>query len=64
MKKQLLSSKEKEVWACECSKTNDIGSYCSGCKKDIYGFSANEVSPSKVLANLEEKISLIAEYVD
>lgn len=63
MKKQLLSSKEKEVWTCECSKTNDIDSYCSGCKKDIYGFTTNEVSPPKVLTNLEEKISLIAEYV-
>ena len=63
MKKQLLSSKEKEVWTCECSKTNDIGSYCSGCKKDIYGFTANEVFPPKVLTNLEEKISLITEYV-
>ncbi len=64
MKKQLLSSKEKEVWTCECSKTNDIGSYCSVCKKDIYGFTANEVSPPKVVTTLEEKISLITEYVE
>lgn len=64
MKKQLLSSKEKEVWTCECGKTNDVGNYCSGCKKDIYGFTSNEVSPPKVLANLEERISLIAEYVE
>ena len=64
MKKQLLSSKEKEVWNCECNKTNDIGSYCSACKKDIYGFTINEVSPPKVLANLDEKISLITEYVE
>jgi uncharacterized protein YbjQ (UPF0145 family) len=64
MKKQLLSSKEKEVWACECGKTNDIGSYCSGCKKDIYGFTSNEVSPPKVLTTLDEKISLIKEYVE
>ena len=63
MKKQLLSSKEKEVWTCECSKTNDIGSYCSSCKKDIYGFTSNEVSPPKVLTNLDENISLITEYV-
>ena len=63
MKKQLLSSKEKEVWICECGKTNDIGSYCSGCKKDIYGFTANEIPPYKALTNLEEKISLITEYL-
>ncbi|MBS0646407.1 MAG: YbjQ family protein [Verrucomicrobia bacterium] len=64
MKKGLLSSKEKEVWTCECGKTNDIGSNCSGCKKDIYGFTTNEVSPPKVLTNLDEKISLITEYVE
>lgn len=63
MKKQLLSSKEKEVWTCECSKTNDIGSYCSGCKKDIYGFTSNEVSPPVALDKLIEKISLISEYI-
>jgi hypothetical protein len=63
MKKQLLSSKEKEVWTCECGKTNDIGNYCGNCKKDIYGFTATEVSPPKALINLKEKISLIAEYV-
>lgn len=63
MKKQLLSSKEKEIWTCECSKTNDIGSYCSGCRMDIYGFLVNEVPPPKALTNLEEKISLITEYV-
>ncbi|TAL46717.1 MAG: YbjQ family protein [Chitinophagaceae bacterium] len=63
-KKQLLSSKEKDVWICECGKTNDIDSYCSACKKDIYGFATTEISPPKVLANLEEKISLIAEYVE
>lgn len=64
IKKQLLSSKEKEVWVCECSKTNEIGSYCSGCKKDIYGFTVHEVSPPKVPVNLADKISLISEYVD
>lgn len=64
MKKQLLSSKEKEVWICECGKTNDIGGYCSGCKNDIYGFTSNEVSPPKVITTLDEKISLITEYVE
>ncbi len=64
MKKQLLSSKEKEIWTCECGKTNDIGNYCNGCKKDIYGFTANEVAPQKALTNIEEKISLISEYAE
>lgn len=63
MKKQILSSKEREIWICECSKSNEIDSYCIGCKKDIYGFTANEVSPPIVLTSIKEKISLINEYV-
>src|SRR6266496_3647452 len=47
-KKQLLSSKEKEVWTCECGKTNDMNTYCSGCGQDIYGFKQNEIKPSTV----------------
>lgn len=64
MKKQLLSSKEKEVWTCECGKTNDIGAYCSGCSKDIYGFKANEVKPLLVDNYIQQKIELITEYVE
>lgn len=64
MKKQLLSSKEKEVWTCECGKTNDMGAYCSGCNQDIYGFKQNEVKPVSVDNYIEQKIDLIAEYVE
>lgn len=62
MKKQLLSSKEKEVWICECGKANDIGSYCNGCNKDIYGFKASEIKPQEAIEQLEENIELILEY--
>jgi CDGSH-type Zn-finger protein len=64
MKKQLLSSKEKEVWTCECGKTNDIGAYCAGCRKDIYGFTAKEITPPYALKIIEEKIGLISEYIE
>ena len=64
MKKQLLSSKEKEVWTCECGKTNDIESNCSGCFKDIYGFKTNEVKPTLAVNYIQEKIVLITEYVE
>jgi len=63
-KKQLLSSKEKEVWNCECGKTNDIGSYCSGCRLDIYGFEANEVKPQAAENYIQQKIELITEYIE
>jgi uncharacterized protein YbjQ (UPF0145 family) len=63
-KKQLLSSKEKEVWTCECGKTNDMGTYCSGCGQDIYGFKPSELKPSAVENYILKKIDLICEYLE
>ncbi len=63
MKKQLLSSKEKEVWTCECKNVIEIGKYCGNCKKDIYGFLTTEISPPIALSCIEEKISLISEHI-
>lgn len=63
-KKQLLSSKEKEVWTCGCGKTNDIDSHCSGCFQDIYGFKKSESNPVTVTNYIEQKIELISEYID
>lgn len=62
-KKQLLSSKEKEVWTCECGKTNDVDQHCSGCENDIYGFKRKELKPYEAVSYLEEKIVLIEEYI-
>lgn len=64
MKKQLLSSKEKEVWTCECSKTNDMDTYCSGCAQDIYGFKQTEVNASTAENYIGQKIELISEYIE
>ena len=64
MKKQLLSSKEKEVWTCECSKTNDMDAYCSGCGQDIYGFKQTEVNASTAQDFIGQKIELISEYIE
>jgi hypothetical protein len=33
------------------------------CDKDIFGFKANEISPAKAVAKIEEKINLIIEGV-
>ncbi|WP_298739906.1 YbjQ family protein [uncultured Chitinophaga sp.] len=62
-KKQLLSSKEKEVWTCECGKTSDIDTYCNGCGQDIYGFKQNEMKPADADNYIGEKIELISEYI-
>jgi hypothetical protein len=61
LKKQMLSSKEKEVWTCSCSKVNDIDSLCHECSHDINGFLKFEVSSKEAILNIEEKISLISE---
>lgn len=63
-KKQLLSSKEREVWNCECGN-NSIGidSYCSNCNNDIYGFNQTEIRPNAVVNHIEEKIELIKEFI-
>lgn len=63
-KKQLLSSKEKEVWTCECGKTNnEIGDYCNGCYKDIYGFKSTETKPAVIENFIQQKIELISEFI-
>lgn len=63
MKKQLLSSKEKEVWTCECSRTNDIDTDCTNCLKDIYGFTVNDVRPARIVDILKNKIDLITGFI-
>jgi uncharacterized protein YbjQ (UPF0145 family)/CDGSH-type Zn-finger protein len=63
MKKQLLSSKEKEVWLCDCGQSNEIDIHCTKCGKDIYGFKANDLSPEKAIAHIDQKIALIAYFI-
>jgi uncharacterized protein YbjQ (UPF0145 family) len=62
-KKQLLSSKEKEIWVCECGKSNDAGDLCSGCGKDIYGFKVDDIKPQEAIDIIREKITLISELI-
>jgi uncharacterized protein YbjQ (UPF0145 family) len=63
-KKKILSSKEQEIWICECDTTNPIAdknNYCSSCLNDIFGFKISELKPSEVIIYLEGKINLITE---
>ncbi|MBU0942005.1 MAG: YbjQ family protein [Bacteroidetes bacterium] len=65
IKKQLLSSKEKDIWNCECgNKSNDIGEYCSNCKNDIFGFKQTEMKPNDIIQYIDQKIELIKEYIN
>ena len=61
-KKGFLSSNEKEIWVCECGKSNSIDDlYCSGCSNDKYGFKLNEVMPDKTLNVLNNKVLALKE---
>jgi uncharacterized protein YbjQ (UPF0145 family) len=63
-KKQLLSSKEKDVWNCECgNKSIEIGEYCGTCNNDISGFKYSEMKPNEIVKYIEQKIELINEYI-
>ena len=62
MKKGVLSSKEKEIWTCECGKQNDITDICN-CGKNIYGFYPGEVSPQEAIKNINLKTELIKDYL-
>lgn len=62
-KKQLLSSKEKEIWTCECSKVNEIDQistpYCYSCGSDIKGFKKDEINLDTAIKEIGFKIQLI-----
>jgi uncharacterized protein YbjQ (UPF0145 family)/DNA-binding protein Fis/CDGSH-type Zn-finger protein len=62
-KKGFMSSNEKEVWICECGKSNSIDDqYCNSCAKDKYGFKASEVKKESVLESLENKSQALREF--
>ncbi|MEG9327507.1 YbjQ family protein [Salinimicrobium catena] len=64
-KKQLLSSKEKEAWECECGKINDIEyTYCTKCNNNIFGFDDRETKPATAQKIIEKKIILIKEALE
>ncbi|WPO77074.1 YbjQ family protein [Flavobacterium sp. KACC 22761] len=63
-KKQLLSSKEKDVWNCECgNKSVEIGEYCGSCNNNIFGFKESEMKPTEIVKYIDQKIELINEYI-
>lgn len=64
--KKLLSSKQVDVWICECGHNNDLTSeYCEdfNCAKDQYGFTKGQISPVSAIRKLNENIELIKKYV-
>ncbi|MCD0469208.1 YbjQ family protein [Flavobacterium sp. JAS] len=65
LKKHLLSSKEREVWNCECgNKANEIDEHCGNCVNDIFGFKDNEMKPKEIVKYIDQKIELINELIN
>lgn len=64
-KKKALSSKEKEIWICECGKENDMDrKYCSACQKDIYGFLEQEVEPMVIAEKLVNELEILKSTIE
>jgi uncharacterized protein YbjQ (UPF0145 family) len=63
-KKKALSSKEKEIWICECEKeNNEENIFCSSCHKDIYGFTQNESKPEDVIRTLTDAVEILVTVI-
>ena len=64
-KKQMLSSKETEVWKCECSKINSMDYVMRlKCDKDIYGFEKGMMNPKEAKEIISNKIDIIQSIMD
>lgn len=64
-KKKILSTKEKEIWICECKKVNDVETeYCVNCDKDIFGFDINESKPDIVTDKLLDMIEILGSFLE
>lgn len=63
-KKKMLSSKEIDIWVCECDKENNsIELYCSKCKNDISGFLETEIKPDELIDKLNSKIEILKDIM-
>jgi uncharacterized protein YbjQ (UPF0145 family) len=58
--KKLLSSKEIEIWKCECGEKNEMDVLnCGKCGRDIYKFTISEINPERAILKLIENIEII-----
>ena len=63
-KKKALSSKEKEIWICDCGIENNVNEeYCTSCQKNIFGFFENDFKPSEVIDKLTIEIEILEEAI-
>jgi uncharacterized protein YbjQ (UPF0145 family) len=63
-KKKALSSKEKEIWICECEKENsEETEHCTNCNKDIYGFYEKESNPNSAIEKLTNSVEILINVI-
>ncbi len=61
-KGRFMSSKGKEVWVCVCNEKNLIdSSRCYSCRRDIYGFEMDDLTPKAATNLIEDKITILRE---
>lgn len=62
-KSKLLSSKTKQVWACECGNEQPYEeTYCKQCGNDIFGFGDSEYNPKDAIAKLKLQVKALNNY--
>lgn len=57
--KAKLMSKEKEIWKCQCSNSNNIDAYRCSCGLDRFGFYENEITSTNAIDIIHSNIDLI-----
>jgi len=63
-KKKMLSSKEIDVWICECNKENEINDvFCVRCGNDIFGFKKDTFNPTKLTDLLGNKLDVLTQIL-
>jgi uncharacterized protein YbjQ (UPF0145 family) len=55
-----LTSKEIQVWKCECGKENSLErEICRGCNKDIYGLKNSNINLREIKENLKHRLEIL-----
>ena len=63
-KKKMLSSKEIDIWICECNKENEINDvFCERCGNDIFGFKKEAFNPTKIIDLLGNKLDVLTQIL-
>jgi uncharacterized protein YbjQ (UPF0145 family) len=61
--KKFMSSKDKDVWICQCQHKNNMDDeYCGKCYKDRFGYASEDIEPKTAVKRLKANIEMIKQY--